>query len=228
MPFAARWLDDGDLDALYALHDKVVRNVDHPHMFRADTRAFMAKQLDRRGRTVGAFVGEAIVAYAAISFPDADPDNLGRDLPLTAQQLDRVADYDGSAVDPTYRGNGLQRLLSEIRNAYALSCGRHHILGTVSPLNPVSLANFLKLGFRVRGLKPKYGGALRYLIHRDLAAEPPALAPTGEAIAAPMADIALQETLLGEGLVGIEVLPGAGGPRLCFVREAALPAARAA
>jgi len=166
--FYTRWLGDDDLEMLYGLHDTVVRGVRHPHMFRSDTRAFMARQLGRRGRTVGVFAASTLIAYAAISFPNEDADNLGRDLPLTAGQLHRVADYDGSAVDPAFRGNGLQRLMSFVRNAYALAHGRHHIMGTVSPLNPVSLHNFLSLGLRVRGLKPKYAGALRYIIHRDL------------------------------------------------------------
>jgi GNAT superfamily N-acetyltransferase len=226
VPFESRWLDDGDLDELHALHARVVEGVPHPHMFRADSRDFMARQLDRRGRTVGVLADGRLVAYAAISFPDDDPDNLGRDLEVTRDRLHTVADYDGSAVDPAFRGNGLQRTMSEVRNAWALAQGRHHILGTVSPLNPVSLHTFLSLGFLIRGLKPKYGGALRYIIHRDLT-QPAPPAPVA-AVEVPMADVDRQLDLLAAGHVGVAVAFDRYAPRLRLGRPAHAPAARAA
>ena len=167
-PFVMRFVQEDDLDRLYELHLAVVSGLHHPHAFRSDSRSFMEQQIERRGRTVGVFCGDDLVAYAAISFPDGDPDNLGRDLPLPDSELGTVANYDGSAVHRLYRGNQFQRRMTDVRHRYALLHGRHHILGTVSPFNPVSLQNFLALGCRVKAVKTKYGSMLRLIIHRDL------------------------------------------------------------
>ena len=176
--YVMRFVRPNELDDLYRLHRLVVSQVDHPHAFRPDSRSFMEMQIERRGRTVAVFCDDAIVAYAALSFPDSDPDNLGRDLPLPEAELGHVADYDGSAVHPDYRGNHLQQLMTHMRHRYALLHDRYHILGTVSPFNPVSLRNFLDLGCRVRNVKQKYGDMVRLIIHRDLReAAPPPLDP---------------------------------------------------
>jgi hypothetical protein len=46
--------------------------------------------------------------------------------------------------------------------------GFEHVLCTVSPKNPVSLRNILSNGFVIRGLKPKFEGAWRYIMHKNL------------------------------------------------------------
>jgi GNAT superfamily N-acetyltransferase len=226
--YEVAWMNESHLDQLHALHTLVVSKVAHPHMFRADTRSFMSQHIDARGRTVGILCEGELVAYAAVSFPDDDPDNLGRDLPLPESELRRVADYDGSAVHPAFRGNGLQRLLSGIRNEYALAHDRYHILGTVSPLNPVSLHNFLELGFEVRGLKAKYEGALRYIIHRDLRVAVTAPAHGQGDVEVPMQDIAWQEALLTAGYRGLAVQFDRPEPCLRFGSPASRQAAFAA
>lgn len=209
-PFVMRFVERGDLDSLFKLHLSVIAGLHHPHAFRPDSRCFMEQQINRRGRTVGVFCGDDLVAYAAISFPDADPDNLGRDLPLPEDELGAVANYDGSAVNRLYRGNQFQRRMTDVRHRWALLHGRHHILGTVSPFNPVSLQNFLALGCRVKALKTKYGGMLRLIIHRDLREQqPPALDP-GSFIDVPLSDAEAHVRLTRAGFHGLRVVAGSG------------------
>jgi len=219
-PYVMRFVRAAEVDELYALHLGVTARVHHPHAFRPDDRAFMEQQIEQRGRTVGVFGAEGIVAYAAISFPlDHDPDNLGRDLPVPSSELCRVADYDGSAVHPDWRGNRLQQRMTDVRHRWALNHGRHHILGTVSPFNPVSLQNFLALGCRVRNLKRKYGGMLRLIIYRDLRDPvPPAIDP-GTILDIPLADIERQESLFRRGFEGFALADSAATPTLrCGLR----------
>ena len=204
--YAMRFARPDELEELYKLHQLVVSRVHHPHAFRPDSRSFMEQQIERRGRTVAVFCDGKIVAYAAISFPDDDPDNLGRDLPLPEEELSHVADYDGSAVHPDYRGNQLQQLMTHMRHRYALLHDRYHILGTVSPLNPVSLQNFLDLGCRVRNIKQKYGGMVRLIIHRDLReATPPPIDPR-TVIDVLVSEVGQHRSLLLRGLRGFCVL----------------------
>jgi hypothetical protein len=210
VPYVMRFVKLRELDTLFRLHHRVVSGVSHPHVFRADSRGFMEQQIERRGRTVGIFCRGDIVAYAAISFPDDDADNLGRDLPLPASELHHVADYDGSAVDPDYRGNNFQKLMTDVRHRYALLYDRNHIFGTVFPHNIFSLANFLALGCRVRNLKQKYGGMLRFLIYRNLRDSVPPVLDPHSFVDIPLGDIDRHLALLQKGFQGFRVVQEGG------------------
>lgn len=205
-PYVMRFVRLDELDDLHELHQLVASRVHHPHAFRPDSRSFMEQQIERRGRTVAVFCQGQIVAYAAISFPDNDPDNLGRDLPLPDAELDHVADYDGSAVHPDFRGNRLQQLMTHMRHRYALLHGRYHILGTVSPFNPVSLQNFLDLGCRVRNIKQKYGGMVRLIIHRDLREALPSPLDPHTIVDVPLGKVEQHRSVLLQGLEGARVV----------------------
>ncbi len=217
-PFQMRFIRASELDALYRLHQLVVSGLEHPHIFRPDSRAFMEQHIGRRGRTVGVFVEEQLIAYAAISFPDGDPDNLAHDLPLPAEEFSHVADYDGSAVHPDYRGHHLQRRMTEMRHRYALAYDRYHILGTVSPINPRSLANFIAMGCLVRNIKQKYGGMTRLIIHRDLRERRALAFESGSIRSVPLTDIDQMAALLARAYVGTQVIFDGVQPRLGMVR----------
>lgn len=213
-PFEMRFVRHEELDALHRLHQAVVAGLHHPHLFRPDSRAFMSQHIEARGRTVGIFVDRDLIAYAVISFPNDDPDNLGRDLPLPPEEFAHVADYDGSAVRPDFRGNRLQQRMTEMRHRYALANDRYHILGTVSPQNAYSLANFLAIGCRVKGVKEKYGGMLRLIIHRDLREDQPIAFDPDSLCDVALDDIARITIRLRHGFEGFQVIRGQGRPHL--------------
>ena len=220
-PCEMRFLCEDELDEVYKLHRLVIGGMKHPHMFRADSKSFMAQHLEHRGRTVGTFCDGRLAGYAAFSFPDSDPDNLGRDLPLPEAEIAHVADYEGSAVHPDFRGNRLQIKMTDLRHRYALAHDRYHILGTVSPLNPVSLSNFLSFGCRVKNFKIKYGGMQRFVIHRDLRdAVAPIFNPT-TLVDVPLSRIERHIALLRQGLQGFRVVPGADEAHLRYGRPEA-------
>lgn len=218
-PYVMRFVTADELDKLYALHQTVVAALPNPHLFRSDSRSFMDKQIESRGRTFGVFCDDDLVGYAAISFPDGDPDNLGRDLPLPENELGNVADYDGSAVHPDYRGNDLQKLMTGMRHRWALRHDRWHILGTVSPFNAFSLRNFLALGCRVKNIKQKYGGMLRLIIHLDLRELMPPTVDPETVVDVPLTNISLQTSLLQRGYEGFRVVHDSGEPCLRYARR---------
>lgn len=220
-PYEMRFVREDELDEVYQLHRLVVDGLKHPHIFRPDSREFMAQHIERRGRTVGTFCGGRLAAYAAISFPDGDPDNLGRDLPLPDAELTHLADYDGSAVHPDFRGNRLQQRMTHIRHRYALAHDRYHILGTVSPLNPVSLSNFIGLGCRVKNLKTKYDGMQRFIIHLDLRDPTGAKLDQNTVVDVPLSQIDRHEVLLKQGFQGFRVVPGVVEAHLRYARPEA-------
>ena len=161
-----RFLAYDDLSDIVQLHQAVVRNLPHRHIFRSDQPDFLADHIERRGATVGAFSEGRLLGYAVVSFPYKDPDNLARFTDLSADEALRVAHFDGAAVHPDFRGNHLHQTMNQIRGHYALLAGYHHLMGTVSPLNPYSLGNHLGAGFQVIGKAVCYGDMQRYIIHR--------------------------------------------------------------
>lgn len=219
--YEMRFLRNDELEEAYRLHRLVVSAVEHPHMFRADSKSFMAEHIERRGRTVGTFCNGRLAGYAAISFPDSDPDNLGRDLPLPQAEIAHVADYEGSAVHPDFRGNRLQILMTDLRHRYALAHDRYHILGTVSPLNSVSLSNFLGFGCRVKNFKIKYTDMQRFIIHRDLRETEPLPLNLERVVDVPLSRIEHHKELLQQGFQGFRVVPGAVEAHLRYARPQA-------
>ncbi|WP_297018938.1 GNAT family N-acetyltransferase [Thalassospira sp.] len=161
-----RFLETADLNDLVELHQAVVANLPDRHIFRSDQPDFLADHIERRGATVGAFKEGRLIGYAVVSFPYQDPDNLARFTDLPADEALRVAHFDGAAVHPDFRGNHLHQTMNQIRGHYALLAGYHHLMGTVSPLNPYSLGNHLGAGFQVIGHAVCYGDMQRYIIHR--------------------------------------------------------------
>lgn len=217
-PYEMRFLEESELDEAYELHQFVVSGMKHPHMFRADSKTFMAQHIECRGRTVGTFCDGRLAGYAAISFPDGDPDNLGRDLPLPEAEIAHVADYEGSAVHPDFRGNRLQLKMTDMRHRYALAHDRYHILGTVSPLNPVSLSNFLGFGCRVKNFMIKYDDMQRFIIHRDLRDEVSTEFDPTSLVDVPLSDRQRHKFLLRQGLHGYRVVPGVDEAHLRYGR----------
>lgn len=214
LPFEMRFVRRNELDALFQMHHVILKYLAHPHQFRPDSREFMAKHIDVRGRTVGVFVDNELVAYAAISFPDGDSDNLGRDLPLPPEEFAHIADYDGSAVHPRFRGNGLQKKMTVMRHRYALAHDRYHILGTVSPLNAFSLSNFLNIGCLVKNIKTKYGGMTRLIIHMDLRDKQPTAFVDDSLCDVELIDVEQITALLRNKFQGFRVVINNDHPRL--------------
>ncbi|MDV7340351.1 hypothetical protein RYZ26_12170 [Terasakiella sp. A23] len=162
-----RFLNQDHFDQLITLHKKVVAHLPKREIFRSDEDVFFQAHMDRRGKTVGAFIGDQLIGYAVVSFPKNDPDNLGKFMNLQGEDHLRVAHFDGASVNPDYRGSQLHRLMNKVRGTYAFHAGYHHMFGTVSPLNPYSLMNHLSAGFEVVDFTKRYGGMDRLIIYRN-------------------------------------------------------------
>jgi hypothetical protein len=167
------------------------------------------------GRTFGAFCGQTLVGYASVAFPGGSERNLAYDLPHLAIEPETVAIYDGSAVHPDHRGRGLQTVLNDYRGKFASAAGYRHFMGTVSPMNPYSLVNHLRAGFFVKALALKYGGMMRYIIHRDLRN---IRLRTSNVIDIAFSDLERQKRALADGLWGSGLTKQAETWKIQFAR----------
>jgi len=122
--------------------------------------------------SLGAWVDEELVGYAAAGFPEPGQHNLGVDLGLDFGELSQVAHLEVGIVHPDYQGCGWQyRLYQELIQTVAATGRCRYLLSTVAPDNYPALSNSLRLGLYIRSLGYQYDDKLRYLLIRDCADE---------------------------------------------------------
>jgi len=207
-------LGEADLPDILALHRLSLSQAAKPGLVKPDQPQFFAEHLGLRGRILGVREAGCLIAYAVLGLPNPGGPNLGEDLGLPASAFSGVAHLAGAAVQPDSRGYGLQRRLTEERIALAQANGRRHVISTVSPFNYFSWRNLIAHGLLVRRLKTKYGGHLRYVLHRELGAEP--ALDRGQARDFALNDAAGQSALLERGWAGFALVETAGGLRIAL------------
>ena len=207
-------LGEADLPDILALHRLSLSQAAKPGLVKPDQPQFFAEHLDLRGRILGVREAGRLIAYAVLGLPNPGGPNMGEDLGLPAAAFPLVAHLAGAAVQPDARGHGLQLRLTEERIALAQASGRRHVLSTVSPFNYFSWRNLIAHGLLVRRLKTKYGGHLRYVLHRELGAEPALDRARARLLA--LGDAAAQGALLEQGWAGFALAETAGGLRIAL------------
>jgi GNAT superfamily N-acetyltransferase len=185
---------------------------------------FFQDILRQRVPAIGIFAGEHLVAYSIIRIPghSSKYGNLGRDINLPEEDLGKVAHLQAIAVHPAYRGNGLQRLLIHRHLSVAEVQGYKHICCTVSPKNPISLANMLSSGLLIEGLAPKFHDWPRFILHRDPSKEESIaeIRPIGiiEERIISISDLKEQLNLLQMGFKGFDISSQSGGYFISYGR----------
>src|SRR5699024_1882774 len=126
------------------------------------------------------------------------------DINLNKNELLKVAHLETTVVHPDYRGNNLQHRLGTIMIDLATQKGLTQLTCTVSPLNYYSLRNNMNNGLKIKALKPKYGGMLRYILHKKLNTDTD-YGKKLDTINIFMEDIEEQIRLLKNGYIGFEL-----------------------
>ena len=208
-----RPLHPGDLTTMHALHLRSIAGM-AARVVKPETLEFLASLLDGRGRVIGAWQGEALVAYGVLQHELLAEDDPRRVLGLAAGHP--LAKLAGAAVAPEWRGLGLQRLLIERR--LAMAGEQTALFATAAPGNLASWHNLLAGGFAVRALQYRYGGHARYLLARV----PGARCEPAQALARELSPDHLpeQEQLLAQGWRGIAPGAAPGSLRLAPLEAA--------
>lgn len=103
---------------------------------------------------------ESIVGFFIFMMPGLDKEeNLGYNIGLSDSDLARVLCMDSVAVDPAYRGLGLQRKFLELGEDEGHRRGYDIFMATVDPRNTASLKNFLDSDYNIVCIKDSYYAA---------------------------------------------------------------------
>jgi len=96
--------------------------------------------------------GDRVVGVGSVrttSFPDSF-NKIKKNLPAESAFVGH------GAVDPDFRGEGLQRILLEKRKEFARDHGKETVIGTVRPENGASFRNIVNAGGRIFAYSPDF------------------------------------------------------------------------
>lgn len=211
--YAMAYLELTHIDQVLALQQHVYDTMDDRQKFVPDPRDFFVGVAlkEGKGRMIGVFVDNEMIAARSISFPALSYENLGWELNLEEEDLKRVCHLEASIVRPDFRGNHLQAVMLKPTIEYLQQQGYCMILCTISPFNYPSLKNVMDAGLLIRDVKVRggaYGGKLRFLLGLNLCR--PVTPTFTDLCVVKNTDVTLQKSLLSLGYAGflLEKLPG--------------------
>ncbi len=202
MRYEMSFLDESALQGILNLQELIARYLPSPEIFRLHDADYFSTLFKSERSVIGVIADGNLIAYSLIFVPGKEGENLGRDVGLPEEELERVAHLQASVVHPAYRGNGLQKRMGAAHLRVIKEMGFEHVLCTVSPKNPFSLRNIFSNGFVIRGLKPKFEGAWRYIMYRNLLH---AIGFHCETVSTRGSDIEGQVDLLSRGYMGFDI-----------------------
>lgn len=219
-------LDETRLDDLLAIQASVCNQLERPELYFPVSSREMHEFFGLDGFCFGVEHGPKLVGFFGALFMGDREENVGNDLGLSRHELPLVAYFKTCNILLEYRGMGLQKRLTqalfaqmgvEMPAELRVSLESHSpttkpvttesrperpLCATVSPHNVSSLKSLLDCGFWIAGLKPKYGGFLRYLVMR----RPRCIVfDQTDSVFVSLHDYAGQEAMLKRGMLGVQL-----------------------
>ena len=202
------FLEKSRLNEVIELEHKIYEGLSNKDIFYFDDYDTMLEDMENGAKIIGVLNSEnRIISYRYIGFPGKDERNMGLDINLPKDQLDKVVHLETTVVDPDYRGNGLQSLTLQVVTDQLKQDGYRHLLCTVSPYNFHSLYNVMRNGLKIKALQKKYGdekndGLWRFILHSDLDRT---IYNPMDIVISKWANLDLQRELLDKGYIGFNV-----------------------
>lgn len=201
-----------ELNAVVQLQNYVYEQLPDKQVLYRDSYEDMYEDMKSGAKIIGVFNDEnELIAYRYMGFPGKEERNLGYDIILCENELDKVVHLETTVVHPYYRGNGLQSLTLQHAALMVKSLGYKHLMCTVSPKNFFSLYNVMKNGLKIKALKKKYGiddnqkdGLWRFILHRDL--EVTSYKNPIQFFTSRLNDLEEQQRLIENGFIGYWIL----------------------
>ncbi|MDM8525663.1 hypothetical protein QUF80_20015 [Desulfococcaceae bacterium HSG8] len=210
-----RFLNRGNLHQITELNAHVMNNIDDPVMYHPPYDVELLSFCLCEGLAIGVFYENRLVAYQVTYYSDSRCEDPGADLGIPNIRTRNAAQFHGIAVHSLCRSRGFGLAMTK----YAIHAVRNarvsHAAATCHPDNLHSLTILFTSGFRIKGLKNKYGGKLRYILHKEFGGD--GFSPGVRAVA-DHKDIKTQKRMLAEGYVGVGTEKSDEGYGIVFAR----------
>ncbi|QUW22038.1 GNAT family N-acetyltransferase [Sporosarcina sp. Marseille-Q4063] len=199
-----RHLSVKNLNEILLLQSKVIDALTTDSFLQPLSKEEFFTILNGKGKMIGAYLNDKLIAFRAMLEPELDDEHLGKDAGLPESEWAQVLYSEITNVDPEFRGNNLQVLLGEIILDEVDKIRYRYICTTVAPFNIASLKDKFAHGLQIVSLKKKYGNMLRYILMKDLSLDTTVTTPL-ESRYIPMANTEEQQQLLGNGWIGTHI-----------------------
>ena len=207
--YIVRRLSDSDIPSVLRLQQMVVTHLADPGRLAPLSEEEYYYITGGKGILIGVFVEGELIAFRGLVEPEITDEHLGLDAGLPEQELEFVMYQEISNVHPDWRGLNLQQRMAQwaMSELESMDHPYKYICATVAPFNVPSLKDKFSQGMEIAGLKPKYGGHLRYIFLKQLDGSQ---GKKEESVMHPMGDTEGQQELLKQGYRGIrmEVIDG--------------------
>ena len=159
--FSIKTLSFDQMSDVLRLQDVVLENMQDKTLLFPLSRAELMESL-QIDHVSGAYNQDGdLIAYCVLVTNRPGERNLAVDF---GAEPEESITFDIVAVDPQWRGYGLQQRFIDWSLEVAKTSGARYIHATVNPENNHSGQNFIKRGFAVRKTVTKYGGLTRNLL----------------------------------------------------------------
>lgn len=190
-----------DLGELLELQQEVIASLTTDSFLQPLSEEEFLNIITGNGLMIGAFHSGELIAFRALLIPKADEeDHLGKDAGIAEEEWAQVIYSEVSNVKPSFRGNGLQKLLGKIIIDEIDRKKFRYLCATVAPFNIASLLDKFAHGMYIIALKEKYQHMLRYILLKDFAHAPNV--ENGQSTFVQMDDTHGQQKLLEDGWIG--------------------------
>ena len=159
---------EDSLEEICTIQEETFRTMDNPELLRRNSKEALLACLREPHTTLGAYYGGRMAAFAVLYLAQDSAESLGRDIGVAEEELSKVANVKLVIVRKEFRGNGLQRLLTQRLEEIARDQGIQTLCATVSPANDYSKRNFEALGYRFYACKTKYGNLKRNIYVKSI------------------------------------------------------------
>lgn len=215
--FSVQFLTVDDLPLIMKLQKKVENALSSSTILEPLSKEEFTVILSGDRLMIGVFVDEKMIAFRALLEPEIDTEHLGIDAGLSEKDLPKVIYQEISTIDPDFQGNGLQNYMGKIVMKIIDNKHFRYVCATVAPFNIPSLKDKLKLGLEIVALKEKYGGKLRYIFMKDLAASKSERVYKAESFVK-MSEIEEQQKLIAAGFRGTAIKEVEDEWYVCYCR----------
>jgi len=206
LAYKMKLIREDQLDMVVDLQQQVYDEIDNEEIFQLTSKEEFQVRLFEKGRIIGVFAENELIAFLATYFPGEDPDNLGKDIGLHRKELKHIAYFESLVVKSSFRGNNLQEKMQQEAYDLLIKMGYQHHLATVSYKNYYSIKNMLKFRMKIRALKEKYEGKLRYIVYRNSLQDQ--RKNFGQSQIISNSEVSKQKQLLERGYIGYQVYEG--------------------
>lgn len=155
--FIIRQCTPGHLKEVLCLQNETLPDLPSADILRENTPEMLEECLNPPHHTVGAWYKGELAAFSVLYYPNNEKENLSLSLKGIDVSGLITANNKLCIVRKKFRGNSLQYNLGLVLERHAASNGTNLLCATVSPKNPYSINNILRLGFVYNNTLLKYG-----------------------------------------------------------------------